>query len=119
MKYLLTPHIFNQAATIFWNKRWRLLQWSLFSFILFLILQNQIELSTPTPLIWLALFIVFFALQMLVLASFIFFFKNLPSKKAKSRGWYNFYRTIEWCEAFIFTLLIPFPTLTYLYMLFI
>lgn len=119
MKYMLTPKVFNQIAVIFWNKRWRLLQWSLFSFLLFLLLQNQINFSTPNTLVWLALFILFFALQVLVMASFIFFFKNLPSTKAKNRNWFNFYRTIEWCETIIFTLLLPFPTLVYLYMLFI
>jgi len=119
MKYLLTPEVFNQVAVLFWNTRWRFLQWSLFSFVLFLILQSQISSSTPNVLVWLALLILFFALQILVLASFIFFFKNLPSTKAKSTHWYRFYRVIEWCETLIFTLLIPFPTLIYLYMLFI
>jgi hypothetical protein len=119
MKYLLTPSIFNQIAIIFWDKRWRLLQWSLLSFFLFVLLQNQIQLSTPTPLIWLTLFILFFALQLLVISSFIFFFKCLPSNKAKKYSWFVFYRTIEWCEAIIFTLLIPFPMCVYLYLIFI
>jgi len=118
MKYMLTPNIFNQIAILFWNTRWRLIQWSLFSFILFAVLQNQISLSTPNLLVWLALFILFFALQVLIIASFIFFFKSLPSTKAKTQRWFTFYRTIEWCEAIIFTLLIPFPTCIYLYMLF-
>ena len=119
MKYMLTPSVFNQIAILLWNVRWRLLQWSLFGFILFIVLQNQINFSTPNLLVWFALFILFFALQILVIASFIFFFKNLPSTKAKSQNWFTFYRIIEWCEALIFTLLIPFPTLIYLYMLFI
>lgn len=114
---MLTPNVFNHIAILFWNTRWRLLQWSLFSFILFIVLQNQINLSTPNLLVWFTLFILFFALQVLVIASFIFFFKSLPSTKAKSYNWFTFYRLIEWCEALIFTLLIPFPTLIYLYML--
>ena len=118
MKYMLTPNVFNQIAILFWNTRWRLLQWSLFSFILFIVLQNQINLSTPNLLVWFALFILFFALQVLVIASFIFFFRTLPSNKAKSDPLFAFYRLIEWCETLIFTLLIPFPTLIYLYMLF-
>lgn len=119
MKYILTPNMFNQIAIIYWDKRWKLLQLSLFSFLLFILLQSQIELSTPTPLVWLALFILFFALQVLVIASFIFFFKNLPSNKEKNQELLTFYRTIEWCEAIIFTVLLPFPICVYLYMLFI
>lgn len=117
MKYIFTPEVFNQIAIVLWNVRWRLLQWSLFSFILFILLQSQIQLTTPSILIWFALFVLFFALQILVIASFIFFFKTLPSNKAKNPKWFIFYRTIEWCETIIFTVLVPFPTLIYLYML--
>ena len=119
MKYMLTPNMFNQISNRFWNVRWRLLQWSGFGFILFIVLQSQISYTTPDILVWLALFILFFALQALVVSSFLFFFKNLPSTKAKTKQWFNFYRTIEWCEAIIFTLLLPFPIIIYLYMLFI
>lgn len=119
MRYLLTPHIFNQIANLFWHARWKLLQWSAFGFLLFVVLQKQINFSTPNTLVWVALFILFFALQALVVASFIFFFKTLPSTKAKTKQWFTFYRTIEWCEALIFTALLPFPTLIFLYMLFI
>ena len=114
MKYILTPNLFNQIATLLWGIRWRLLQWSLFGFILFMLLQNQIKLTTPNILVWLSLFILFSALQTLVISSFIFFFKHLPSTKAKTKQWYRFYRTIEWCEAIIFTVLVPFPIIVYL-----
>ena len=119
MKYILTPILFNQVATLLWNIRWRLLQWSFLGFVLFMLLQSQVELTTPNLLVWLALFILFSALELLVIASFIFFFKSLPSTKAKTKPWFRFYRTIEWCEAIIFTLLLPFPIIVYLYLLFI
>ncbi len=118
MKYLLTPTFFSQISNLLWSYRWKLMQWSAFSFTLFIILQNQINLATPNMLVWVALFILFFALQALVISAFIFFFKHLPSKKAKSRQWFTFYRTIEWCEAIIFTAILPFPTIIYCYMLF-
>jgi len=119
MKYLLTPHMFNQISNRCWHMRWKLLQSSFLGFVLFTLLQSQINFSTPNVLVWVALFILFFSLQALIIASFIFFFKSLPSQKAKTQQWYKFYRTIEWCEAIIFTFLIPFPTIIYIYMIFI
>lgn len=118
MRYLFTPQLFNQIATFFWDKRWRLLQTSLLCFVLFFLLENQINLLTPNLLVWFALFILFCGLQMLVVASFIFFFKNLPSTIATSKKWLVFYSIIEWCEAIIFTLLLPFPIIIFMYMIF-
>lgn len=115
MKYLLTPELFNQIAFLFSASRWSLLQWSLLSFLLFLFLEKQITQTTPHSLIWLAILILFSALQALVFASFIFFFQNLPSLKARDKYWFNFYRAIEWCETIIFTLLLPFPVLLFIY----
>ena len=119
MRYLFTPTYFNHVALFFIEQRWRLLIWSAFAFLLFLFLERQIEASTPNILIWLALLILFSALQALILSSFIFFFQSLTSIKAQRGVLYRFYCVIEWCEAVIFTLLLPFPTLVFLYAIYI
>jgi len=119
MRYLFTPTHFNHIALFFIEQRWRLLLWSALAFLLFIFLERQIENSTPNFLIWLTLFILFSALQALILSSFIFFFQSLASIKAQRGFLYRFYCIIEWCEAAIFTLLIPFPTLVFLYAIFV
>jgi hypothetical protein len=75
--------------------------------------------STPSVLVWFAIFILFAALQALVVASFIFFFQTLPSNKEDNKQWRKFYRTIEWCEAIVFTVIFPLPMLLYIYALII
>ncbi|WDE01226.1 hypothetical protein [Thalassomonas actiniarum] len=115
MKYWFTPESFHLAASSLSPLRWRLLAWSLFAFILFLMLQAQIKFATPNFLVWVALFILFSALQALVLASFIFFFQILPSDSARTRYWFRLYRVIEWCETLLFALLLPLPTLSFIY----
>ena len=117
MKYWFTPESFHLAAMSLSFLRWRLLAWSLFAFVLFLLLQTQIKTATPTLLVWVALFILFSALQALVIASFVFFFQVLPSSTAKSNYWFNLYRTIEWCETLLFALLLPLPSLGFIYAL--
>jgi hypothetical protein len=117
MKYRFTPESFNNIAITLSDYRWKLLAWSVFAFILFLLLNKQINYSTPTTLVWLAIFILFAALQALVVASFIFFFQNLPSNKAENKSLIRFYRTIEWCEAIIFTIIFPLPMLLFFYAL--
>ncbi|WP_440876087.1 hypothetical protein [Thalassotalea sp. PLHSN55] len=117
MKSPVTPDLFQQLALTFIAFRWHLLAWSAFGFILFPLLQLQIQSQTPTWLVWVALFILFAALQALVLAAFIFFFQNLPSSKATDRYWFRVYRTVEWCETVLFALLLPLPTLIFIYAL--
>jgi hypothetical protein len=119
MKYRLTPELFNNIAITFTSYRWSLLAWSGFFFALFLILSKQIAQSTPSLLVWFAIFILFSALQALVFASFIFFFQVLPSNKEENKPWQKFYRMIEWCEALIFTVILPLPMLLFLYALII
>lgn len=119
MKYWFTPDTFHLLASTLSGYKWKLLAWSTFTFILYALLQIQVSLSTPTFLIWLALGILFAGLQALVIASFIFFFQILPSNKASSKHWYLFYRLIEWCETLLFALLLPLPTLSFIYAIFI
>ena len=119
MKYRLTPELFNNIAITFSSYRWILIAWSGFSFILFLILSQQIEKSTPIVLVWFAIFILFAALQTLVVASFIFFFQTLQSNKEENKPWRKFYSTIEWCEAIIFTVILPLPMMLFVYALII
>lgn len=118
MKLWFNPEIFNNIAISIAEYRWSLLIWSAFAFVLFFTLQYQIEQSTPLFLIWLAIFILFAALQALVVASFIFFFQALPSTKIQDEKWHKFYRTIEWCEAAIFSFILPLPTILFIYALF-
>jgi hypothetical protein len=119
MKYSLTPDFFNHIAISLVAYRWNLLAWSGFTFVLFLILNAQINYSTPSTLVWLAIFILFAALQALVIATFIFFFQTLPSNKLENQPWRKFYRAIEWCEAIIFTVISPLPMLLFIYALII
>jgi len=119
MKYRFTPESFNNIAITFSAYRWKLLAWSAFAFLLFLLLNKQINYSTPTMLVWLAIFILFAALQILVMASFIFFFQTLPSNKAENKPMVKFYQMIEWCESIIFTIIFPLPMLFFLYALII
>ena len=115
MKLVFSPQIFNLIAVNFQHFRWRVLAWSAFSFILFLLLQTQITQSTPSALIWLALFILYIAFQTLVFSAFIFFFQQLRSNMTVDKQWISLYRIIEWCEASLFFVLLPLPTLVFLY----
>lgn len=117
MRLYFTPTTFQNIAKIFHHFRWRLLLWSALSFTLFLITNEQITQLTPITLVWLSLFILFFALQLLVLSAFIFFFRSLPSQQTKEPFWMNLYNLIEWCEALIFTFLLPLPTLIFCFVL--
>jgi len=119
MKYRFTPESFSNIAITLSVYRWKLLAWSGFSFLLFLLLNTQINFSTPTTLVWFAIFILFAALQALVVASFIFFFQTLPSNKAENKPLFKFYRIIEWCEAIIFTIILPLPMFFFFYALII
>jgi len=92
---------------------------------LFSLLQMQINTETPITLIWLALFILFSGLQLLVFSAFIFFFQQLPSKKAEleqneeNQFWLKLYQSVEWCEAILFFILLPLPTISFIYALFV
>ena len=113
-----SPEQYHQLATKYYSKRWQLLTWSFLSFVLFTLIETKIFNVTPSVLVALALFILFFALQSLVLASFLFFFKTLPSNQHKTdvtTGVYRFYRTIEWLETLLFSFLLPLPMLGFLY----
>ncbi|GAA6204464.1 MULTISPECIES: hypothetical protein [Thalassotalea] len=115
MKLWFSPEVFNTIAISISEYRWNLLAWSVFSFLLFMVLQHQVTQTTPTLLIWLAIFVLFSALQTLVIASFIFFFQVLPSSKVQNTQWYKFYRSIEWCETILFGIILPVPTLLFIY----
>lgn len=129
MKLYFSPDIFHIFAQRFSSLRWRLLSWSLLFMSLFALVQTQINSNTPTELLWLAFFILFTGLQLLVFSAFIFFFLQLPSKKeakkqkpkrsSQSNYWYKLYRGVEWCEAILFFILLPLPTLIFIYALII
>jgi len=119
MNYWITPELFQQIALLFTGYQWRFLLWSLLSFALFAFLNIQIALTTPDILVWLTVFILFFAIQNLVFAAFIFFFQQLPSSKADDRYWFKLYRTIEWCETLLFALLLPLPPIIFCYALYV
>jgi len=118
IKIWLSPEVFNNIAITLAEYRWKLLLWSLLAFLLFTVLQNQVVPATPSALIWLVIFILFAALQALVIASFIFFFRVLPSAKNNNKQWHKFYRTIEWCETILFGFILPLPALLFIYAFF-
>jgi len=111
----ISPEIFNYIAITFARFKWQLLAWSLFFFVLFTGLQAQIQLKTPSVLVWLAILILFIAIESLVVSTFIFFFQVLPSTREENAAWFKFYRTIEWCETILFTILLPLPIILFLY----
>ena len=115
MKLWFSPNLYNNIAISVSEYRWTLLGWSLFAFLMFALLQGNIGQTTPNSLIWLAIFILFFALQALVLAAFIFFFQVLPSSKIQDKKLQKLYQTIEWCEAAIFGFILPVPALLFIY----
>ncbi|WP_343818247.1 hypothetical protein [Colwellia asteriadis] len=125
MKLYCSPDLFHLIAQRFLSLRWRLLGWSTPLLILFTLIQAQINANTPTLLVWLAFLILFSGLQLLVFSAFIWFFQQLPSKKEaakisseKSKSssyWFKLYRAVEWCEAVLFFILLPMPTLIFLY----
>lgn len=117
MKHWFTPESFHYLAINLAEYKWRLLAWSAGAFLLFMLLETQIGNTTPASLVWLALAILFLALQLLVFGAFIFFFQVLPSTKTDNQQWFQFYRSIEWCETLLFALLLPLPTISYLYAL--
>jgi hypothetical protein len=125
MKLYFSPDIFHLVAQRLSPLRWRLLFWSLLFITLFALVQTQINSNTPTELLWLAFLILFTGLQLLVFSAFILFFLQLPSKKEAKKNrsikattpsyWYQLYRAVEWCEAILFFILLPLPTLIFLY----
>lgn len=119
MRLWLTPDVFNTLAITIAEYRWKLLLWSLLAFVLFTLLELQIASTTPMLLIWLTVFILFAGLQSLVFSVFIFFFQELPSSKIQDKSWFNFYRSIEWCETILFGFILPLPTCLFIYALII
>ena len=125
MKLYCSPDLFHLLAQQFLSFRWRLLLWGLLLIGFFSILQGEISTETPKKLIWLALFILFTGLQLLIFSAFIFFFQQLPSKNEADRHnddsqfWFKLYQGIEWCEAVLFFIILPLPTITFVYAMFI
>lgn len=115
MRLLISPDLFNCIAISISRFKWKLLAWSVFFFFLFILLQAQIQLNTPNFLIWLAIFILFSAIESLIITAFIFFFQVLPSNQECNAKWLQFYRTIEWCEAVLFSILLPLPIILLAY----
>lgn len=115
MNLFISPNFYNYIAISLSRLKWQLLAWSIFFFILFVLLQTQIQLNTPNYLIWFVIFILFFAIESLIITAFIFFFQVLPSTQECNAKWLQFYRTIEWCEALLFTILLPLPIVLFIY----
>jgi len=115
MIFSITPELFNYIAITLGRFKWQLLMWSLFFFALFIGLQSQIQLKTPSILVWVAILILFIAIESLVVASFMFFFQVLPSTREENIALFQFYRTIEWCETILFTILLPLPIILFIY----
>ena len=115
MNPIISPELYNYIAISLSRFKWPLLAWSAFFFCLFILLQTQIQLNTPSFLVWFAIFILFSAIESLVIAAFIFFFQVLPSTRENNLRWQHFYRVIEWCEAMLFTVLLPLPVILFFY----
>ena len=116
MRYNLSPEFYHFAAIKLAQYKWSLLFQGIAALLLYLLLQAQITMNTPNILVWGALTILFFALQSLVFASFIFFFLRLASSENQANTWFNFYRFIEWSETILFTILLPLPLIMFSYL---
>lgn len=119
MKFIVSPDLFNNLAITFYDSRWRILIGGICSFVLSFVLQQQLHAKTPLPLLLITLFLLFLALQSLVLAAFIFFFQRLPSNMNLNDGLHRFYRAVEWCETLLFAILLPLPLLLFCYALWV
>ncbi|MBB6542261.1 hypothetical protein [Thalassotalea piscium] len=119
MKFIITPELFNNLAITLFDFRWRILIWGICSFILSFVLQQQLHSKAPLSLLFITLFLLFLALQSLVISAFIFFFHRLPSNINQNNSLHRFYRIIEWCEALLFALLLPLPLLLFIYALWV
>lgn len=115
MRFIISPELYQNIALSFITTKIKLLAWSIFLFCLFYFLKGKISSETPDALIWLAILILFCAIQSLIFASFIYFFQELASNKENPEWLRKFYRVIEWCEAGLFTLLIPLPSAMFVY----
>lgn len=115
MLKILTPDTFHEIAVGFSAYRWRLILWSAGAIALFVLLEGYITATTPGLLMCLLFFILFFALQSLICAAFIFFFLQLRSQKNALPEWQGFYRFIEWSETCIFTVILPCPIIIFIY----
>ncbi|MFT6195612.1 MAG: hypothetical protein ACJASU_002541 [Cognaticolwellia sp.] len=115
MPFSITPELFNYIAITFARFKWQLLAWSIFFFVLYIALQSQIQLKTPSVLVWLAILILFVAIESLVVSAFMFFFQVLPSTREENGPWFRFYRSIEWCETILFAILLPLPIVLFIY----
>jgi hypothetical protein len=115
MTYFFTPQLYQTIANVFYEYRFRLLIWSISSFILFTLLTTQMNVNTPTFLIIFNMFIMFLGLQTLVFSSFLFFFQELPSSYEKNKSWLMLYQLIEWGETLLFTVLLPLPFIFFIF----
>ena len=93
------------------------MEWFFFCAIFTIEHTNKFQYTHDVSLV--RYFILFAALQALVVASFIFIFQVLPSNKAENKPLIKFYRIIEWCEAIIFTIILPLPMFFFFYALII
>ena len=117
MKLYFTPYVYHNIALTLTKYRWQLLLWSAFGLMLYVTLTQLTSFATPHILIWLSLFIVFASIQALVIAAFIFFFQELPSRRTRHKFWFRLYLTVEWSETILFTILIPLPSLIFIFAL--
>lgn len=115
MSYLVSPTTFHQIALLFKSYRWKLLIWCVAALSIFILLMPYVSPATSTPLLLLFFFILFIALQCLVCSAFIFFFNRLPSEKDHQKSLRGFYRFIEWGEVCLFTVILPWPAVVYIY----
>lgn len=111
----LTPKNFQNIAIMFHDYRWRCMGLCVAMLALFLFLEPFVTKNTPDYLLALLFFILFSALQCLIFAAFIFFFYQLPSDKTTMTSWQKFYRIIEKSEVYLFAVILPFPTLIFIY----
>ena len=115
MNYWCSPFIFHLLAISFYEYRWRFILYSSFSFIFYLAAQHLVTVNTANIFIWLVIFSLFAALQLLVIAAFIFFFASLASIKEHQPFWQRLYQSVEWIEAILFSFILPLPSLLFIY----
>mgnify|MGYP000338756170 CR=1 FL=1 len=111
LKLVISPTSFNLIAMLFVDKFKQCLLLAIAFFAAFFVLQNLQPFSNNNLSIWLPTFAILAAIECLIFAAFIAFFKQLHSHLTKNPAAIRFYQTKEWLEVFIFTLLLPLPLL--------
>lgn len=108
---LISPFNFHFIALMFADRMKPCLLVALAFFIAFLGLQSLNLPSQSSLLVWLPTMTILSAIEFIIFAAFLAFFKHLHSHDAENETALKFYQLKEWLEVCLFTILLPLPLL--------